>query len=160
MDRKDENKQLISSNKKALFDYHLLEKYETGIALKGTEVKSLRVNGASLHESYADLKNNEVYLINCHISPYQYGNRINHDPLRNKKLLLHKDEINKISRKIKEKNLTLIPLKIYLKNGLIKVEIALAKGKKLYDKRERLKEKDIEREVERETRFKIKLRGR
>ncbi|MDI6785478.1 MAG: SsrA-binding protein SmpB [bacterium] len=145
---KDKSKRLISVNKSASYEYYILEKYEAGIELKGTEVKSLRVNGANIKESYADIKNGEIYLIKCHISPYRYGNRANHDPLREKKLLLHKQEINKISTKIKEKGQTLIPLKIYLKNGIIKIEMALTKGKKLYDKRETLKKKIIEREIE------------
>lgn len=153
---KDKNSRLIALNKKASYNYHILEKYEAGVELRGTEVKSLRIDGANLGESYADIKDGEIYLINCHISPYKYGNRANHDPLRVKKLLLHKYEINKISTKVKEKGQTLVPLKIYLKNGIIKIEIALAKGKKLYDKREILKKRIAQREIEKS--LKIKMR--
>ena len=140
---------IICKNKKASHDYHLSETYEAGIVLKGTEVKSLREGKANLKESYASIEGREVYLYNCHISPYSHGTDANHEPLRTKKLLFHKKEIKKLTGKIKEKGLTLIPLKLYFSNGIAKIEMALAKGKKLYDKREDMKMKDAKKEIER-----------
>lgn len=140
---------LISNNKKAYHDYFISEPLECGIELKGTEIKSLRVHSCSLKDSYIIIKNLEAYILNMHIAPYEHGNIFNHDPLRTKKLLLHKIEIIKLEREITQKGFTLVPTKVYFKDGRCKVEIALAKGKKLYDKREDLKQKDIDRDCER-----------
>jgi SsrA-binding protein len=140
---------VVATNRKAYHDYHVLETYEAGIALLGTEVKSLREGKANLKDSYAIVKNSEVFLLNCHISPYSHGNILNHDPLRTRKLLLHRKEINRLHGHITQKGLTLIPLKIYFKDGKAKVEIGLAKGKRQYEKREAIKEKESRREIER-----------
>ena len=141
---------LISSNKKAFFDYTLFDKFEAGISLLGTEIKSIRKNGANLKDSYVKITDNlEAILINCHISHYEFGNINNHEPLRDRKLLLNKKEILKILNKIKQENYTLVPTKMYFSGRWVKLEIALAKGKKLYDKRESIKKKDIKRDMER-----------
>ncbi|MDZ4383639.1 MAG: SsrA-binding protein SmpB, partial [Thermodesulfovibrionia bacterium] len=139
---------------KAYHDYFIEETCEAGITLLGTEVKSLREGKANLKDSYALIKGNEIFLLNCHISPYSHGNIQNHDPLRTRKLLLHRKEINKLWGKLTQKGLTLIPLKIYFKKGKAKVEIGLCKGKKQYEKREVLKEKEARREIERHLRGK------
>ena len=144
---------LIANNKKAYHDYFVEEKYEAGIALHGTEVKSLRMGKCSIKESFVRIQNGEVFIYGMNISPYEKGNIFNKDPLRIKKLLLHRYEINKIDGKIAEKGYTLVPLKVYFKGSLTKVEIGLAKGKKLYDKRHDIAKKDQRREAERE--FKI-----
>lgn len=141
--------QVVSTNRKAYHDYFIEETCEAGISLLGTEVKSLREGKANLKDSYALIKGNEIFLLNCHISPYSHGNIQNHDPLRTRKLLLHRKEINKLWGKLTQKGLTLIPLKIYFKKGKAKVEIGLCKGKKQYEKREVLKEKEARREIER-----------
>ncbi|MGI5838111.1 MAG: SsrA-binding protein SmpB [bacterium] len=139
-----------TENRKARHDYFIEETYEAGIALTGTEVKSLRAGKANLRDSYARIENGEIYLFNAHISPYDQGNRFNHDPLRVRKLLLHRMEINRLLGKVKEKGLTLIPLRIYFnERGLAKVEIGLARGKKLYDKRDDIAERDAKREMAR-----------
>ena len=143
------SQKIICQNKKASHDYHLGETYEAGIVLKGTEVKSLREGRANLKDSYASIEGGEVYLYNCHISPYSHGSDANHDPLRTRKLLFHKKEIKRLIGKIKEKGLTLIPLKLYFSNGIAKIEMALAKGKKLYDKREDMKRRDAKKDIER-----------
>ena len=140
---------LIAQNKKAFHDFFIEETYECGIELVGTEVKSLREGRVNLKDSYASISNGEVYIKNMHISPYEKGNIFNKDPLRERKLLLHKYEILKLVGKIKEKGYSLIPTKVYLKNSLVKVELALAKGKKLYDKREDIAKKDAKRDMER-----------
>ncbi len=145
---------LIANNKKAYFDYFIEEEYEAGIALHGTEVKSIRMGKCSVKESFVRIENGEVYVYNMHISPYEKGNIFNKDPLRIKKLLLHQAEINKISGKIAQKGYTLVPLQVYLKGSLVKVKIGLARGKKLYDKREDIAKKDQRREAEKD--FKIK----
>jgi len=145
-------KKLVCSNKKARFDYEIIESLEAGIVLKGTEVKSLRDGKANLKDSYARIKGNEVYLIDAHISPYSYGNILNHDPLRERKLLLHKREIRRLIGKVNEKGLTMIPLNMYFRNGRAKVELALVKGKKSYDKKEVIRKRDQKRELEREMR--------
>lgn len=145
---------LIANNKKAYHDYFIEETYEAGISLHGTEVKSLRMGKCSIKESFIRIESGEVFVYGLHISPYEKGNIFNKDPLRTKKLLLHKYEINKMTGKIAEKGYTIVPLKIYFKGSLVKVEIGLAKGKKLYDKRQDLAKKDQRREAERE--FKIK----
>ena len=139
---------IIATNKKAYHDYHIEETYEAGIMLKGTEVKSLREGRANLKDSFARVENNEIFLYNCHISPYSHGNIANHDPLRTRKLLMHKGEIQRLMGKMILKGYTLLPLKLYFKNEKAKMELALAKGKKQYDKREDIKKKDAEREME------------
>ncbi len=146
---------LIANNKKAYHDYFIEETYEAGIALHGTEVKSVRMGHCSIKEAFIRIENGEVIVYGMHISPYEKGNIFNRDPLRPKTLLLHKYEINRLAGKIKEKGYTLIPLRVYFKGSLIKVEIGLAKGKKLYDKRREIAKKDQKREAERE--FKQKL---
>ncbi|AJE03325.1 SsrA-binding protein SmpB [Geobacter pickeringii] len=138
---------LICNNKKAFHDYFIEEKFEAGMVLKGTEVKSLRLGKGNLNDSFALVREGEVFLHNLHISPYAFGNRENHDPERMRKLLLHKAEINRLYGKIREKGYSVVPLRLYFKNGCIKVELGLAKGKKLYDKREDLKKKDQKREM-------------
>ncbi len=140
---------LISTNRKARHDYHIEETYEAGIVLTGTEVKSVRGARVNLKDSYARVENGEIFLYNMHISPYEPGNRFNHEPLRLRKLLMHKAEIRRLTGKIKEKGYALVPLKIYLTQGLVKVELGLARGKKLYDKRRDIAERDSKREVER-----------
>ncbi|MBI1919499.1 MAG: SsrA-binding protein SmpB [Geobacter sp.] len=138
---------LICNNKKAFHDYFIEEKFEAGMVLKGTEVKSLRAGKANLNDSFALVKNGEAFLHNLHISPYDFGNRENQDPDRMRKLLLHKNEIGKLFSKIREQGYTVVPLRLYFKKGMVKVEIGLAKGKKLYDKREDMKQKDMKRDV-------------
>ncbi len=149
-----ESYKLIANNKKAYHDYFIEDTYETGICLHGTEVKSLRMGKCSIKESFVRVEGAEVFIYNMHISPYEKGNIFNKDPLRIKKLLLHKGEINKIAGKMSEKGYTLVPTKVYFKGSLVKVEIGLAKGKKLYDKRADIAKKDIRREAERD--FKIR----
>ena len=144
----------IANNKKAYFDYFIEDKYEAGIELFGTEVKSLRMGKCSIKESFIRIERGEVYVYGMHISPYEKGNIFNKDPLRIKKLLLHKREIMKLSGEIAQKGYTLVPLSVYFKGSLVKVEIGLAKGKKLYDKRETLAKKDQRQEAEKE--FKIR----
>lgn len=144
---------LIAQNKKAYFDYFIEETYEAGIILVGTEVKSLRMGKASIKESFIKIINHEMMIFNMHITPYEKGNIFNKDPLRTRKLLLHRLEINKIRTAIEVKGYTLVPLKIYLRGSLMKVEIGIAKGKKLYDKRDDIAKKDQKREVEKQ--FKI-----
>ena len=139
----------ICQNRKAYHDYHIEDTIEAGIALLGTEVKSLRQGKASLKESYVLFKEGEAYLLNCHISPYSHGNIMNHDPLRTRKLLLNRREINSLSGKVARKGYALIPLKIYFKKSFAKIEIGLARGKKLYEKRDTIKEREARREIER-----------
>lgn len=134
-------------NRKANFDYEILDTYESGIVLTGTEIKSIRLGKANLKDSYAIIKNNEIFLLNMHISSYEQGNRFNHEETRNRKLLLHKKEILKLRDKLELDGLTLIPLKLYFKNGKAKILIGLARGKKNYDKRESIKKKDMDRQV-------------
>jgi len=149
--KKDQKHQPVSiTNRKAWHEYHIDETYETGIVLTGTEVKSIREHKASIQEAYCKLENGEVVILGMHISPYEQGNRSNVDPIRPRKLLLHKTEINKIDRKLKEKGYTLIPLKLYFNRGYAKLNIGLARGKKLYDKRETITQRDIDRERRRE----------
>lgn len=135
-------------NKKANFDYFIEDTYEAGIVLKGTEIKAIRKGSCNLKDTYARVKNNEIYVINMFIAPYEQGNRFNHDERRERKLLLHKKEIIKIKQKIEKEGYSLVPIKLYLKNGRAKVLIGVAKGKKAYDKRQSLKEKDIIRDLE------------
>lgn len=145
---------LVANNKKAYHDYFIEEKYEAGIALAGTEVKSLRMGKCSIKEAFIRIENGEVWVYGMHVSPYEKGNIFNKDPLRPRKLLLHKKEIWKLLGKMKEKGYTLVPLQVYFKEGKAKVEIGLAKGKKLYDKREDIAKKDQRREAEKE--FKVR----
>ena len=145
---------LIANNKKAFHDYFIEDTYETGIALAGTEVKSLRMGKFSIKESFIRVERGELFIYGMHISPYEKGNIFNKDPLRVRKLLLHRYEINKIEAKLKEKGLTLVPLKVYFKDSLVKVEIGVARGKKLYDKRQDIAKKDQRREAERD--FKVR----
>ncbi len=140
---------IITQNRKARHDYHILDTWEAGIVLRGTEVKSLRAGMANLKDSYARVEAGEVILYQVHISPYEKGSIYNHPPLRPRKLLLHKKEIRKLRGRVVEKGLTLIPLKVYFKDGKAKVEIALARGKKFYDKREAIAKRDADREMER-----------
>ena len=149
-----ESIKLIANNKKAYHDYFIEDTYEAGISLHGTEVKSLRMGKCSIKESFIQIENEEVYIYGMHISPYEKGNIFNKDPLRVKKLLLHKTEIRKLRAKIAEKGYTLVPLKVYFNNSLVKVEIGLAKGKKLFDKRQDIAKKDQRREAERD--FKVR----
>jgi len=149
-----DNIKLIANNKKAYHEYFIEEKYEAGISLAGTEVKSIRQGQCSIKESYVGIQDGEVYIYSMHISPYEKGNIFNKDPLRTRKLLMHTYEINKLIGKIKEKGYTLMPLQVYLKGSLVKVEIGLARGKKLYDKRDDIQKKDLKREAERD--FKIR----
>ena len=143
----------ITVNRKARHEYAILQTYEAGIALQGTEVKALRQGKANLVDSYATIKENEVWLVSAHISPYEQGNIYNHEPTRTRKLLLNRSEIRKLIGKTKEKGLTLIPLRLYFKNGKVKVELALAKGKKVYDKREAIAKKDLQRNQERRIKY-------
>ena len=145
---------LIANNKKAYHDFFILDTYEAGIALHGTEVKSLRMGKCSIKESFIRIDDGEVFIYGMHISPYEKGNIFNKDPMRIRKLLLHKTEIRKLLGKIKEKGMAVVPLKVYLKGSLVKVEIGLAKGKKLYDKRDDIAKKDQQREAQRD--FKIR----
>lgn len=140
---------LIANNKKARFDYFILEQFECGIELFGTEVKSLRLGQCSIKESWVDIKNAEVFIYGMHINPYEKGNIFNKDPLRVRKLLMHKAEINKLIGKLKEKGLTLVPLEVYFKGSRVKVQIGLAKGKKNYDKRDSIAKNDVRRDLER-----------
>jgi len=152
--KKGTSEKIICQNKLARRNYFIEDTYETGIVLVGTEVKALREGRGNLKDSYAGVKNGEVFLYDMHISPYSHGNRYNHDPLRARKLLLHKREIRKLYGKSREKGLTLVPLKAYFKNGKVKIEIGTGKGKKLYDKREDMKRRDDRRDMERALREK------
>lgn len=149
-----ESQKLIANNKKAYHDFFIDETYECGIALHGTEVKSMRMGKCSIKEAFVRIEDGEVFVYGMHVSPYEKGNIFNKDPLRVKKLLLHRYEINKLLGKIKEKGYTLVPLQVYFKDGKVKVEIGLARGKKLYDKREAIAKKDQRREAEKE--FKVR----
>lgn len=153
----DKDRKLLANNKKARHDYFLEEYFEAGIELKGTEVKSLRTGKCSIKEAYVQIEKGEVYIYQMHISPYEKGNIFNRDPLRTRKLLIHKQEILKLMNKVKEQGYTIVPVEVYLKGSLVKVEIALARGKKLYDKRRDIASKDQKREAERD--FKVRNLG-
>ena len=140
----------IIRNKKARFEYEIIDAYEAGIALKGTEVKSIRQKKVSIQESYARIKNGEAFIVGMNISLYAMGNYFNHDPLRERKLLLHRQEIKRLTGKLNEKGYTLIPLKMYIKNGKVKIELGLAKGKNIRDKRKTIQERDMNRDMQRE----------
>jgi SsrA-binding protein len=149
-ERKEASEKVVATNRKAFHDYFIEERYEAGIMLHGTEVKSLREGRVNLQDSYASVRGSEIFLHQCHISPYSHGNIMNHDPTRVRKLLLHKSEIHKLLGKTQQKGLTLVPLRIYFsKRGYAKVELGLAKGKKLYDRRETIKSREAGREVQR-----------
>lgn len=156
MPEKDDAGRLIADNRKALHDYHIIETFEAGVVLLGTEVKSIREGSVNLRDSYARLDNGEVWLLNLHIGPYSHSGYASHEDRRQRKLLLHKAEIRKLTGKVAEKGLTLVPLRMYYKTGRVKVAIALAKGKQLHDKRETIRR----REVDRETRAVVKDRNR
>ena len=149
-----DNYKLIANNKKAYFDYFIEDTWEAGIALHGTEVKSVRMGKCSIKEAFIRVENGEVYVYNMHISPYEKGNIFNKDPLRIKKLLLHRHEVNKILGEVSQKGYTLVPLQVYLKGSLVKVQVGLGRGKKLYDKRDTIAKKDQRREAEKD--FKVK----
>lgn len=149
---KEEKTKLIANNKKARFDYFILDTYEAGIELHGTEVKSIRLGHVSIKEAFIQVKDNEVFIYNMHVNPYEKGNIFNKDPLRVKKLLLHSGEIRKLAQEVARNGYTIVPLTVYLSHGLVKLEIGLAKGKKLYDKRESIAEKDRKRSEERDAR--------
>ncbi len=154
---KTDGYKLIANNKKAYHDYFIDEKYEAGIELKGTEVKSLRMGKCSVKESFITIKGGEVFIHHMHISPYEKGNIFNRDPLRTRKLLLHKSEIRKLDSQVQAKGYTIMPLKVYLKGSLVKMEIGLARGKKMYDKRQDIAKKDARREAQRD--FKVRNLG-
>ncbi len=153
----DNKVKLIANNKKAYHEYFLEETYEAGICLAGTEVKSLRMGKCSVKEAFIRIDNGEMYIYQMHISPYEKGNIFNRDPLRQRKLLMHKAEIRKLSQKIKEKGYTIVPVEVYFSHGKVKLKIALARGKKLYDKRDTIAKKDMKRDAERS--FAAKIRG-
>ncbi|NEQ75048.1 MAG: SsrA-binding protein SmpB [Okeania sp. SIO2D1] len=145
-----EGRKIISDNRQARFNYHIIETYEAGVALQGTEVKSIREGKVNLRDGYALIRNNEAWLLNVHISPYQKaGEFFNHEPRRSRRLLLHKQEIRKLIGKVEQQGLTLVPLRMYFKRGWVKVDIALAQGKKLHDKRETIKQRDDKRTMQR-----------
>ena len=147
MEKIQPGEKLVATNKKAFHDYFILEKFEAGVSLLGTEVKSIREGRINLKDGYANIRGGEAFLFNCHISPYTHGNRQNHEPTRTRKLLLQRKEIRKLIGKTQEKGLTLVPIRVYLKRGLIKIELGLARGKKLYDKRETERRKESDREA-------------
>lgn len=149
MAKSKSNDRPLAQNKKASHDYHILETIEAGMVLTGTEIKSIRASRINLKDSFAQIKNNQAWLMNVHISPYDQGNQFNHDPLRNRKLLLHKKEIQQLAAKVANKGITLVPLKVYIKHGFAKVLIGVAQGKHDYDKRETIKRRDQEREIRR-----------
>jgi len=149
---------ILAQNKKALHDYEIIEKIEAGIVLQGTEVKSCKSGKVNLRDAFVKVKDGEAFLLNAHISHYEQGNISNHEPTRTRKLLLHKREINKLIGKSQEKGLTIVPLKFYLNKNLIKVEIALARGKKSHDKRNDIKEKDLKKEISRDFKNKFKIK--
>jgi SsrA-binding protein len=146
-----EDVKVVANNRKAGFEYFLLERFEAGLALKGSEIKSIRAGQMSIAESYVDIENGrEAYLVEAHIAPYEQANRYNHDPKRKRRLLLHKKEIRELWNSVRLKGMTIVPTKVYLKDGRAKIEIALARGKKLHDKRETIAKRDAEREAKRE----------
>jgi len=151
--KEGKGRKIVAQNRKARHSYFIEESYEAGMVLQGTEVKALRAGRVNIKDGYARIRDGEVFLMDVHISPYAFGNRLNHDPLRPRKLLLHGREIHRLTGKVKEKGFALIPLSIYFSRGRAKVDLALAKGKKLYDKREALKRKVMEKEVERSQRI-------
>ena len=156
MEKKDNGFKLVANNKKAYFDYFIEDKWEAGIALYGTEVKSIRMGKASIKESYIKIENGEVFIYNMHISPYEHGNIYNKDPLRDRKLLLNKRELLKLYSKVKIDGYSLVPISLYFKGSLVKLELGVGKGKKLYDKRQDIAKKDAERRMQKAMRQKIR----
>ncbi|MCR4425386.1 MAG: SsrA-binding protein SmpB [Firmicutes bacterium] len=153
MTEKGPEERLVTTNRRARHDYFIEETFEAGIALTGTEIQSVRRGKVSLTDAYAEVRGGEVFLVNSHISEYDYGNRFNHDPRRPRKLLLHKTQIRRLDSRVREKGFTVVPLSMYLVRGLAKVEIALARGKRLYDKREDIAKREASREIERESKL-------
>ena len=149
---REAQERVVASNRRARYDYEILETYEAGLVLRGTEVKSLREGNANFKDSYARVDGNEVWLVGCHISPYHHGTDANHDPERKRKLLLHRSEINRLIGKTLERGLTLVPLRLYFKHGRVKLELGLARGKKLHDKRRVLREREARREMDKAVR--------
>lgn len=147
-----EGSRRIASNRRASFEYHLTDKFEAGLVLLGTEVKSMRAGGVNLADAYVDIKNGEAWLRSLYVAPFEKGNRNNHEPTRPRKLLLHRLEISKLTRGLEEKGLTIVPLELYFDKGIVKCRIALARGKKLHDKREDIQRKDVKREMDRAVR--------
>lgn len=156
MERKGDGIRVVYNNKRATFDYELLERIEAGVVLTGTEIKSIRANNVSLQRSYVQARGDELWLLEANISPYEHGNRLNHEPTRPRKLLLHRREINRILAALTQKGLTIVPTRLYLKGGRAKVEIALARGKRNFDKREDIARRDADRQVERALREKFR----
>jgi SsrA-binding protein len=156
MERKGDGIRVVYNNKRATFDYELLERIEAGVVLTGTEIKSIRANNVSLQRSYVQARGDELWLLEANISPYEHGNRLNHEPTRPRKLLLHRREINRILAALTQKGLTIVPTRLYLKGGRAKVEIALARGKRKFDKREDIARRDADRQVERALREKFR----
>lgn len=144
-----EGARVVARNRRARHDYHVIDSIEAGISLRGTEVKSVRLGKIQLAESYARIEDGEVFLVGAHVSPYEYGNRFNVDPVRRRKLLLHKKEIRRLERQVKEKGMTLVPLSVYLKRGRVKIKIGVCRGKRSYDKRQTIAKRDADREMER-----------
>jgi len=152
-----QSEKTIATNRKAYHEYNIIEKWEAGIILVGTEVKSLRLGRANLKDSYGRIENGELWLVNLHISPYEQGNIWNHEPRRPRKLLMHRREIRKLAVKVEERGFTLVPLRLYFKNGRAKVEIAVARGKKIYDRRKAITKRDVDRDVARELKDKYRI---
>ena len=151
----DEGEKVLATNRKAFFNYHILDRAEAGVVLRGTEVKAIREGGLHFRDSYVEYKGGELFLVGASVSPYSHGNQLNHPEGRSRKLLLHKREILKLGGKATEKGLTIVPLRAYFKNGRVKLEIGLARGKQVHDKRESIKRKDIERETRQAVRSKL-----
>ena len=154
----DDKNKITLTNRRAFADYEILERFEAGVVLHGTEVKSLRQGRASFKDSYARIINEELWIVNFHISPYDHGGYANHDPLRQRKLLLHKYEIRRLIGKVEERGLTLVPLRVYFKKGRVKMELALARGKKVYDKRDDISKRDMARDTQRELKNKYRIK--
>ncbi len=154
--RKDDESKVLASNRKAFHDYSIEETYEAGIALTGTEIKSVRAGSVNLRDAYAQVRNGELWLMNVHVAPYEPASRQNVDPYRDRKLLMHRKEILRLANRAQEKGLTLIPLKMYLKKNRAKMEIGLARGKKLYDKRDAIAKRETEREIQRASKTRVR----
>lgn len=147
--KKESSVKVVATNRKARHEYFIEETYEAGIVLTGTEIQSVRQGRVSLAEAYAEVRNGEVFLVNCHIAEYDFGNRLNHDPRRSRKLLLHKKQIRRLDSRVRERGYTIVPLRMYITRGYAKVEIGLAKGKKIWDKRQDIAKRQVQREMER-----------
>jgi SsrA-binding protein len=155
----DQGERTISTNRRARHEYEILETVEAGLALRGTEVKSLRAAGVTFKDSYATIRNGEAWLLGCHINPYSHGTDANHEPERDRKLLLHRREITRLGARIAERGLTLVPLRLYFKDGRAKIELGLGRGKKLHDKRSTLRERDVKREMDQDASYALKTGG-